>query len=213
MDGGSRDPNAGRDKALAGREASMDGKPGGNRVAGRVRPIVPGRGRGRVAPQARGRPAPSLFRPRPAPANGCRTNNRTEGMMGKLLAATALLALAGCATRGDIDRLRSDIAGLRAAVEQGNAATAPAAPDVAMGPPPTGYEPVSKLVNLPDFMPGLGALYVRPGSLPAGPFLAYDRDNRLVSTIYMVPVADIVARKRFEDLAVVDPDVRDVDLY
>src|SRR3954453_1644191 len=26
MDGGSRDPNAGRDKALAGREASMDGK-------------------------------------------------------------------------------------------------------------------------------------------------------------------------------------------
>src|SRR4051812_29904921 len=28
MDGGSRDPNAGRDKALAGRQASMDGKPG-----------------------------------------------------------------------------------------------------------------------------------------------------------------------------------------
>jgi outer membrane murein-binding lipoprotein Lpp len=139
-------------------------------------------------------------------------------MMGKLLAATALLALAGCATRGDIDQLRSDIAGLRAAVEQGNAArtsaaTAPAAPDVAMGPPPTGYEPVSKLVNLPDFMPGLGALYVRPGSLPAGPFLAYDRDGRLVSTVYMIPVADIVARKRFEDLAVVDPEVRDVDLY
>src|SRR4051794_24018500 len=139
-------------------------------------------------------------------------------MMGKLLAATALLALAGCATRGDIDQLRSDIAGLRAAVEQGNvartsAATAPAAPDVAMGPPPAGYEPVSKLVNLPDFMPGLGALYVRPGSLPAGPFLAYDRDNRLVSTVYMIPVADIVARKRFEDLAVADPDVRDVDLY
>ena len=138
--------------------------------------------------------------------------------MGKLLAATALLALAGCATRGDIDRLRSDIAGLRAAVEQGNAArtsaaTAPAAPDVAMGPPPTGYEPVSKLVNLPDFMPGLGALYVRPGSLPAGPFLAYDRDDRLVSTVYMIPVADIVARKRFEDLAATGRPVRDVDLY
>src|SRR4051794_41907184 len=28
MDGGSRDPSAGRDKALAGREASMDGKEG-----------------------------------------------------------------------------------------------------------------------------------------------------------------------------------------
>jgi outer membrane murein-binding lipoprotein Lpp len=141
--------------------------------------------------------------------------------MGKLpavtpaLAAVALLALAGCATQGDIDRLRSDIAGLRAAVEQGNAArtSAATAPDVAMAPPPTGYEPVSKLVDLPDFMPGLGALYVRPQTLPAGPFLAYDRDDRLVSTIYMIPVADIVARKRFEDLAATGRPVQDVDLY
>src|SRR4051812_13545845 len=141
-------------------------------------------------------------------------------MMGKLpvvtpaLAAVALLALAGCATRGDIDQLRSDIAGLRVAVEVGNAArtSAAAAPDVAMGPPP-GYEQVSRLVDLPDFIPGLGALYVQPQTLPAGPFLAYDRDNRLVSTIYMIPVADIVARKRFEDLAAIGRPVQDVDLY
>ena len=143
--------------------------------------------------------------------------------MGKppaLTPALALLALAGCATHAEVDRLRSDIAGLRAAVEQGNAArtdaaaTAPAAAlDVAMGPPPAGYEPVSKLVDLPDFMPGLGALYVRPQTLPAGPFLAYDHDDRLVSTIYMIPVADIVARKRFEDLAATGRPVRDVDLY
>jgi hypothetical protein len=31
MDGGSRDPSAGRDKTLAGREASMDGKRGWRR--------------------------------------------------------------------------------------------------------------------------------------------------------------------------------------
>jgi hypothetical protein len=29
----------------------------------------------------------------------------------------------------------------------------------------------------------------------------------------MVPIADLVARKRFEDLAVADRDVQDVDLY
>ena len=142
--------------------------------------------------------------------------------MGKppaLTPALALLALAGCATHAEVDRLRSDIAGLRAAVEQGNAArtpiaaaTAPAAPEAAAEPPPAGYEPASRF-GLPDFMPGLGALYVRPGSMPAGPFLAYDHDDRLVSTVYMIPVADIVARKRFEDLAATGRPVRDVDLY
>src|SRR5690348_14863304 len=118
---------------------------------------------------------------------GCRTDNRTEGTMGKppaLTPALALLALAGCATHAEVDRLRSDIAGLRAAVEAGNAAhtstAEAAAPEVAAEPPPAGYEPASRF-GLPDFMPGLGALYVRPGSMPAGPFLAYDRDDRLVS--------------------------------
>jgi outer membrane murein-binding lipoprotein Lpp len=133
------------------------------------------------------------------------------------LAALSLLALGGCAAEGEVEQLRSDIAGLRAAVETGNATRAatalPAAPDVATGPPPAGYVQVSKLVDLPDFVPGLGALYVQPQTLPAGPFLAYDRDNRLVSTIYMIPVADIAARKRFEDLAATGRPVQDVDLY
>jgi len=129
-----------------------------------------------------------------------------------------LLALAGCATRGDIDRLHSDITGLRAAVEAGNAArtsaaTAPAAPDVAMGPPPTGYEPVSKLVNLPDFMPGLGALYVRPQTLPAGPFLAYDHKGKLVSTIYMIPMKDLEAQKKIDGLMAPGGNVDHVAMY
>jgi hypothetical protein len=80
--------------------------------------------------------------------------------------------------------------------------------------PPAGYEKVSGLVKLPDFLPGLGTLYVQPATLPAGPFLAYDRDGRLVSTIYMVPTEDMQAQKKFDALTVgPDPTVRSVDLY
>ena len=57
-------------------------------------------------------------------------------------------------------------------------------------------------MTLPDFLPGLGQLYVDPATLPAGPFLAYDHDGKLVSTIYMMPVEDLNPDKRFEDLAV-----------
>ena len=41
--------------------------------------------------------------------------------------------------------------------------------------PPASYKKVSTLVALPDFVPGLGTLYVDPATLPAGPFLAYDK--------------------------------------
>ena len=69
-------------------------------------------------------------------------------------------------------------------------------------PPGGDYQKVSDLVALPEFIPGLGTLYVQPATLPAGPFLAYDRDGQLVSTIYMIPLADIEAQKKFDDLAV-----------
>ena len=75
------------------------------------------------------------------------------------------------------------------------------------------YQKVSELVALPEFIPGLGTLYVQPATLPAGPFLAYDRDDRLVSTIYMVPLADIEAQKKLDGLAVGDEEVVDVDMY
>lgn len=67
-----------------------------------------------------------------------------------------------------------------------------------LGPPPRGFKRVSDLVKIPRFLPGLGALYVRPETLPAGPFLAYDRRGRRVSTIYMIPVEDIGNRKKFD---------------
>ena len=87
------------------------------------------------------------------------------------------------------------------------------AADFTKAPPGGDYQQVSKLVALPDFIPGLGTLYVQPATLPAGPFLAYDRDGRLVSTIYMIPTKDIDAQKKFNDLAVGTDDVLDVDMY
>src|SRR3989449_11777313 len=67
-------------------------------------------------------------------------------------------------------------------------------------PPGGAYKKVSSLVPLPDFVPGLGTLYVDPATLPAGPFLAYDHQGDLVSSIYMIPLKDMNAQKAFSDL-------------
>jgi hypothetical protein len=84
---------------------------------------------------------------------------------------------------------------------------------VATSPPASPYQQVSKLVKLPDFIPGLGQLFVDPSTLPAGPFLAYDKKGALVSTIYMIPVADLNSEKRFDNLAVPGTTVDHVDIY
>lgn len=74
------------------------------------------------------------------------------------------------------------------------------------------YDQVSDLVPLPDFIPGMGALYVRPETLPAGPFLAYDRDDRLVSTIYMIPLDDLNEHAAFDSLATPGRVVAETDI-
>ncbi len=79
--------------------------------------------------------------------------------------------------------------------------------------PPSNYKKVSTLVSLPDFVPGLGTLYVDPATLPAGPFLAYDRQGNLVSSVYMIPVKDISAHKAFNNLAAAKEKVDHVDMY
>lgn len=78
-------------------------------------------------------------------------------------------------------------------------------------PPPAPFEPVSKLVKLPNFLPGLGTLYVNPKTVPLGPFLAYDHKGTLVSTIYMVPLSDLNAHKKMGDLAAYGHPVVSVD--
>ena len=80
-------------------------------------------------------------------------------------------------------------------------------------PPGGDYEKVSGLVALPEFLPGLGTLYVKPATLPAGPFLAYDRDGKLVSSVYMIPLKDLDAHKGFNNLTAVQEKVDHVDMY
>ncbi len=107
-------------------------------------------------------------------------------MLRSILAATAVLCLAALP-----------------------AAAAP--PDSA--PPPAPFRKVSELVKLPDFLPGMGTLYVDPKTLPAGPFLAYDHGGRLVSTIYMVPLKDLTDHKKLGGLGATGATVDHVDFY
>lgn len=85
--------------------------------------------------------------------------------------------------------------------------------DVAKAPPPGAFKAVSSLVKLPDFLPGMGQLFVDPATLPAGPFLAYDHDGKLVSTIFMLPIKDLSPDKRFDDLAAPGGVVDHVSVY
>lgn len=85
--------------------------------------------------------------------------------------------------------------------------------DVATAPPGGDYQMVSDLVELPDFIPGMGTLYVDPATLPAGPFLAYDRDGGLVSTTYMVPLESLNQQKKFSGLDTAPAEVDHVDMY
>jgi hypothetical protein len=94
------------------------------------------------------------------------------------------------------------VAGLAFAAPTFAQSHAPAAP----------FQPVSALVDLPDFIPGMGSLYVDPATLPAGPFLAYDRDGKLVSSIYMIPLAALGEHRNFDGLAVGDGAVDHVDI-
>ena len=87
------------------------------------------------------------------------------------------------------------------------------AQSVEKAPPGGDFRKVSELVKLPDFLPGLGTLYVDPKTLPAGPFLAYDREGRLVSTVYMIPVQSITEQKKFEALKAPRQSVDHVDMY
>ncbi len=80
-------------------------------------------------------------------------------------------------------------------------------------PPGGAYKAVSSLVPLPDFIPGIGSLYVDPATLPAGPFLAYDKEGSLVSSVYMIPLSEMQAHKTFANLGAAKEKVDHVDMY
>jgi hypothetical protein len=75
-----------------------------------------------------------------------------------------------------------------------------------------GYKQVIELVNFPRFFPGLGIVFVKPDSLPLGPFLCFDRQDRLMATVYMVPTKDIDDHKAMEAPGFAGP-VDHVSLY
>lgn len=87
------------------------------------------------------------------------------------------------------------------------------AADVQKGPPGLPYAKVSALAKLPDFLPEIGTLYVDPHTIPGGPWLAYDHNERLVSTIYMISLDDMDVHKKFFDLSPPDDKVDHVSLY
>jgi hypothetical protein len=64
-----------------------------------------------------------------------------------------------------------------------------------------GYKKVSDLVHFPKFFPGLGIIYVKPDTLPLGPFLCFDRQKKLIATVYMVPIKDVDDHKTFDGTA------------
>jgi hypothetical protein len=63
-----------------------------------------------------------------------------------------------------------------------------------------------------DLVPGLGSLDVDPATLPIGPFLAYDRQGNLLSSIYMIPLDELNERKTFDALEVAQRRVDHVDI-
>ena len=94
---------------------------------------------------------------------------------------------------------RAAIAALALAVPGTLLAPAASAADITTSPPAK-FKKVSTLVKLPDFLPGLGTLYVDPATLPVGPFLGYNHKGKLVNITYMVPIKDIDGHKNFETL-------------
>jgi hypothetical protein len=68
-----------------------------------------------------------------------------------------------------------------------------------------GYKAVSDLVNFPKFFPGLGKIYVRPDTLPTGPYLCFDRRDRLVATVYMISIKDIDDHKAVDASGLTSP--------
>ena len=80
-------------------------------------------------------------------------------------------------------------------------------------PPGEPYVQVSDALPLPEFIPGLGTLFVDPATLPAGPFLAYDHDGKLSATIYMVPLEDLQNGTAYDGLGIGSHTVAGVDIY
>lgn len=66
---------------------------------------------------------------------------------------------------------------------------------------PEGYVHASELLELPEFIPGVGSLYIDPANAPVGPWLAYGRDGQLVEVLFMVPLSELTDNTNWSNLA------------
>lgn len=73
--------------------------------------------------------------------------------------------------------------------------------DLTTEPPPAPYVNASSILELPDFIPGAGALYIDPANAPVGPWLAYGSDGSLVEVLFMVPLSQMQDATNWDDLA------------
>lgn len=109
--------------------------------------------------------------------------------------------------------LRSVILGATLLAASATVATAHDTEALLQSPPGEPFVQVSDVLPLPEFIPGLGTLFVAPDTLPAGPFLAYDHDGNLSATIYMTPLEELENGTSYDDLSVGSHDVTSVDIY
>lgn len=109
--------------------------------------------------------------------------------------------------------LRKSVISVGFIVAASSAANAHDEQALANAPAGDPYIKVSDVLPLPEFIPGLGTLYVDPATLPAGPFLAYDRDGRLSATVYMTPFDDLQNGTSFDGLGIGSHTVSSTDIY
>lgn len=71
---------------------------------------------------------------------------------------------------------------------------------IGIAQPPAPYVNASEILPLPEFIPGVGALYIDPANAPVGPWLSYGQDGTLIEVLYMVPVASMSDAVNWENL-------------
>lgn len=70
-------------------------------------------------------------------------------------------------------------------------------------PPPAPFVNASDALKgaLPNFVPGLGTVYVDVSKLPEGPFLAYDKAGNLIKIVFMIPLEKLQSQTNYIDQA------------
>ncbi len=97
-----------------------------------------------------------------------------------------------------LSRLLVGLAALALLLATGSWASAQ---DFTKSPPPAPYVGVATILPLPEFIPGVGALFIDPDNAPTGPWLSYGNDGQLVEVLFMVPLSAMESAENWSDLA------------